>query len=353
MWTKPRATIQQIVDTNPEHLVMILAAISGFSQVLSRASMRSMGDELAWPFIFLIAAIAGPIGGIIGLYIASALIRWTGSWIGGNASSQNIRAALAWSSVPIIWALILWLPELALFGQELFTTETPIIDANPSLVILMLGFAAIELSIGIWTAVVFLKCLGQVQGFSAWKALGNAFLAGIVIVIPIAVIVFGLVGLNTRTVDEYGPSDPAIASDDIYLLEHRIIPDWTHNTDGEFFADLLAGNYERLRAAAAEVVSNEFAESITIEKTQESDGVLIKFPEPTGLIECYFAYVTTGKNVGTYLYFTYEKTEDEANRGVVGVIGGWSQDLDHIYYGPRTYSDADSFVFDVREISSH
>ncbi len=196
MWTKPRATIQQIVDTNPERLVMTLAAISGFAQVLDRASMRSLGDKLEWPAIFLIAAIAGPIGGIISLYIASALIRWTGTWIGGNASSQNIRAALVWSNVPIIWALILWIPELALFGQELFTSETPTIDATPSLAFLMLGFAAIEISIAIWTIVVLLKCLGQVQSFSAWKALGNVVLAGLVVIVPIVVIVLGVVGLT-------------------------------------------------------------------------------------------------------------------------------------------------------------
>jgi Yip1-like protein len=48
----------------------------------------------------LIAAIAGPIAGIIALYIGSALIRWTGHWIGGKASARTIRAAMAWSTVP-------------------------------------------------------------------------------------------------------------------------------------------------------------------------------------------------------------------------------------------------------------
>jgi len=196
MWTKPRATIQQIVDTNPERLVLVLAAIAGFSQALDRASMNSNGDTLEWPTIFLIAAIAGPISGLITLYIGSALIRWTGHWMSGNASSQNIRAAMAWSSVPIIWALILWIPALILFGQELFTTEPPIIDATPSLILIFLGFAAIEITIGIWVIVVFLKCLGQVQGFSAWKALGNVFLAGLVVIIPIVIIVLGIAGLT-------------------------------------------------------------------------------------------------------------------------------------------------------------
>ncbi len=194
MWTKPRATIQQIVDTDPERLVLVLAAIAGFSGGLDRASIQSMGDRWEWPTIFLIAATAGAISGLIGLYIGSALIRWTGNWMSGNASSQNIRAAMAWSSVPIIWALILWIPGLVLFGQELFTTETPIIDATPSLTFIFVGFGVIELTVGIWVFVVFLKCLGQVQGFSAWKALGNVFLAGLVIIIPIVLVVLVVPG---------------------------------------------------------------------------------------------------------------------------------------------------------------
>ena len=188
MWTKPRATIQQVIDTNPERLVMILAAVSGFSTALDRASTKSLGDKLDLPVIFLLAVFLGSISGIIGLYIGSALIRWTGTWIGGKASSQSIRAAIAWSSVPIIWALILWLPKLAIFGKELFTTETPVVDANPSLVFLLLGFVAIEILIGVWVIVVFVKCLGQVQNFSSWKALVNVVLSGLVIIVPVVVI---------------------------------------------------------------------------------------------------------------------------------------------------------------------
>jgi len=191
MWTKPRATIQQIVDTDPERLVLVLAAIVGFSQALDQ-NAHMMGDTSEWPIIFLIAAIPGSISGLIGLYIFSALIRWTGNWMSGNASSQNIRAAMAWSSVPMIWALILWIPKLVLFG--LFTTETPIIDASPSLTFIFFGFGVIELTVVIWAIVVFLKCLGQVQGFSAWKALGNVFLAGLVVIIPIVLVVLVVPG---------------------------------------------------------------------------------------------------------------------------------------------------------------
>jgi hypothetical protein len=57
MWTKPRITIHQIVDTNPERLVLVLAAISGFSHVLDRASMKSPGDRFEWPIIIVLAFV--------------------------------------------------------------------------------------------------------------------------------------------------------------------------------------------------------------------------------------------------------------------------------------------------------
>jgi hypothetical protein len=56
--------------------------------------------------------------GIIHLDIGGAILRWTGSWFGGQASSEEVRAAIAWSSVPRIWALLLLIPELALFRNE-------------------------------------------------------------------------------------------------------------------------------------------------------------------------------------------------------------------------------------------
>jgi hypothetical protein len=192
MWVKPRATIQQIIDGNPERFVLILAAIAGFSETLDRSSWQSLGDKMELPMILAMAAVAGPFFGIVKLYMGGALLRWTGGWLGGKASPQHIRAAMAWSNVPVIWAMILWIPLLALFGSELFTTETPGLDANEYLMYALIALGVIGFGVGVWAFAVFLKCLGQVQGFSAWKALGNTLLALLIIVVPVAALIFAL-----------------------------------------------------------------------------------------------------------------------------------------------------------------
>ncbi|MEM0966714.1 MAG: YIP1 family protein [Verrucomicrobiota bacterium] len=196
MWTKPRATMQQIIDENPDRLVILLAVVAGFSQALDQASVDNRGDHMEVPVIFIMSLVFGPVGGLIGLYLGGFLLSWTGNWIGGVASARFIRSAIAWSNVPIIWAMLLWIPELLLFGEELFTSATPSLEANPILATAMLGFGLIQVTVGVWTLVVFFKCLGQVQGFSAWKAVGNSLLAGLVIIIPVFVVAFAI-GLVT------------------------------------------------------------------------------------------------------------------------------------------------------------
>jgi hypothetical protein len=192
IWIKPRATMQQIVETNPERLVLFITALAGIDQVLNRASTRDLGDRMEWPYIFLIALIFGPIGSLLSLYLGGALIHWTGRWLGGQGTPQTIRAALAWSRVPLVWRSLLWIPELALFRQELFTAETPNIDANPMSALLLMGLGVMEMAIGVWAFIVLLKCLGQVQGFSAWKALANVLLPTLLLLVLIALVAVGI-----------------------------------------------------------------------------------------------------------------------------------------------------------------
>ena len=181
IWTKPRETIQSIVNRNPEYLVIPLAALAGVSEALDKASTKSVGDSLSLPGVFLLAVVAGSISGIIGLYIFGYLLKVTGKWLGGQSDAQNIRTAIAWSSVPVIWALLLWVPELLIFGNDLFTSPTPRVEAHPYV---YFGFLGVELVIAIWSLMIFFKCLGQVQGFSAWRGLGSAVLALVLVLVP-------------------------------------------------------------------------------------------------------------------------------------------------------------------------
>lgn len=196
MWVSPRATIRQIINTDPNKGIFLLAALSGIISTFGNAVSRKLGDTI--PFFIIIAGcvVLGALGGILGLFIMSALYAWMGRQLGGSGQAREIRAALAWASVPTIWSGTLLIPELILFGNELFTTKTPRLNSTPILALVLLVFGLIEIMIAIWGFVVLLKSLGEAHGFSAWRALGTIFLSSLLLVLPIICIVAGLVFLT-------------------------------------------------------------------------------------------------------------------------------------------------------------
>lgn len=191
MWLQPRATIRQVIRENPEQSLAVLAGVAGVSKAWDRAVSRSLGDSIPFLGVVAMGIVIGFLAGIASLYLGARLVRWTGEWIGGRAEIENLRAAIAWSNVPVVWVFPLWLIELAVFRSELFTTATPRLDANPSLGYMLVGLGVLEIIAGVWGFVLMLKAIGEVQGFSAWKALGNLLLVILVFLVPFLIIVGG------------------------------------------------------------------------------------------------------------------------------------------------------------------
>lgn len=188
MWFRPRDTISQITATNSTGAILLLAALNGFSQALDRASINGLGDQYDWPILIIICLIFGTFSGLLMLLVGAALLRWTGNWIGGAANREQLRTAIAWSSVPIIWALLLWIPILLLLGQQAFTSEMPILNQDPMRLYAFWSIAGLEVIIAIWSLVLFVKSISQVQKFSVWKAIVNIILALGVVAVPIVTI---------------------------------------------------------------------------------------------------------------------------------------------------------------------
>lgn len=193
MWCYPRQTIRRIVEADPDRHVLLIAAIGGIGDAIDRAAINSLGSHLSLEAILLLSVVAGPVLGVISLYVVGFFLRLTGEWIGGGADSHDLRCAIAWSSVISIWAMVLWIPEVLLFGKELFTWKRPMIHASPVLTCLFWVFSAIEVIVGVWAFVVFLKCLSEVQRFSVWKALANALMAMVILVVSFLAIMCPLI----------------------------------------------------------------------------------------------------------------------------------------------------------------
>ncbi len=177
IWTRPRATIRRIVETDVHYQVTFLAIISGALIWLERR-WSNPSTAAAFPMLVVIAVIVGAIAGIVELYVNGALLKWAGAALGGVGSYPEVRAALAWSRVPVIVAVAIGVLAI-LFGTDGPMLGGEVTGSGASL--LLLHGALVT-----WGFIVMLKCIGEVHRFSAWRALGSILLIVLAIVLILA-----------------------------------------------------------------------------------------------------------------------------------------------------------------------
>ena len=188
IWTRPRATIRRIVDSDPTRQVLLLAATwYAFITLCAQRALEAMPPKNLHPRDYLLSgllaqwllAIYNPAGiwasrsikvavlvalgalfGIVLLYLSGAVLKWTGRLLGGSATSLEVRAAIAWGQIPIIAAAVCLLCS--------FLVNSPGPRATLPYMLLLTAYAVLI----IWGFVALIKCVGEVHHFSGWRALG-------------------------------------------------------------------------------------------------------------------------------------------------------------------------------------
>lgn len=190
IWLHPRRTIRHLLNTDPRYAVLLLAIAGGISNSLDIAREMAVADTYPWPGVLGLVLLLGAVLGIAVLYFSAWVTRASGSWIGGRATCVELRTVQAWSNVPILWGLLLWLPMFVFLGQELFSEEILRVEANPALALLTLGFFAVSSILGIWSIVLWVAGVAEVQGFSIFKAIINLVLGFF-----LTTVIFSLLGV--------------------------------------------------------------------------------------------------------------------------------------------------------------
>ncbi len=185
IWTQPRRTIRGIVEADPNYLVLPLAALSGIANSLGQSTRQGSPSPLV---TIGLAIVFGSIAGIIGNHVMGFFVTLTAHWLGGTASRQETRAALAWSFVPGLAILPMSLLILLWNASGL---HWPGLTVQASFVGMLLT---------IWVLVVGAKCVGEVNLFSAWRGFFAWILGGLMLVatvsLPFVAFVLLIHGLN-------------------------------------------------------------------------------------------------------------------------------------------------------------
>ncbi len=186
IWTRPRETIARIVAVNPNQSLWLLAAIYGFCSLMNMFQSMALGQVLTTAAIVALGVILAPFWGYLTFTVWSWFVTIVGKWFRGAAHFREVRAAYAWSCVPITLNIPLWLLMVILFGHQLFLNfpDAHLLPQRQTLLLFAILIAKVVLAI--WSLVIYLNALAEVQKFSILRAIFNVMVAGFIV----AVLVF-------------------------------------------------------------------------------------------------------------------------------------------------------------------
>ncbi|MBF8263896.1 MAG: hypothetical protein HW387_1561 [Parachlamydiales bacterium] len=137
--------------------------------------------------MMLISIVIAPFWGYAFFSIWSYVVVWVGRMFKGQGSFDAVRAAYAWSCVPLIGNIPLWLLLLFFYADFVFfgaQDQVVLPGAVALLFLILIG----KLVFAVWSIVIYLQALAQVQQFSILRSIGNVVAASLVIGMASAII---------------------------------------------------------------------------------------------------------------------------------------------------------------------
>ena len=196
IWMSPRETMKKIVSRDPTSQVILLGALAGglsltnlfLGLAFAPAAVASHPSMLNayLPMLTLASPFIGAGLGVLTLYLNAFLLDWSGRALGGVGNAVTVRAAVAWSSVPVICLSAVTL--LILLGTGTWSAlGLSMPDPNAAAEALAAAknsfsvTRGVEAIISIWSFVLMLNGVAAVHRFSIWRALGAAVLPTIIL----------------------------------------------------------------------------------------------------------------------------------------------------------------------------
>jgi len=180
MWLQPKQSIKNIIKTNPKQGFFFLASIWFLHFFFLYQSYYGIIFFSHWIFLTIFAVIISPFIGAAFFYIFSWLLYKTGKLLKAKGSLINVRCAFAWSRLPLILDLFMW---------SCFTLFLKEILFQPIVGISFIFINLVAFSTLIWSFVLLVLSLVEVQKFSCARAIINVILAYFVIIIIFSILV--------------------------------------------------------------------------------------------------------------------------------------------------------------------
>ncbi len=177
-----KEAIRSIIDYNSNYLICFLYILHSFPFLLTLSQALSLGDQHSLGEILLFSFLAALIVGSIAINSVAMLFHYVGNWIGGSSSFLATRAAVAWSSVPNLFNLLIWTLNYLLFGRDLFTSQFFDRSFSKELALIILLSSLFQIVMNFWSYLILIKAIAAVQKYSHWKAFASFLIVSAIIV---------------------------------------------------------------------------------------------------------------------------------------------------------------------------
>jgi hypothetical protein len=189
IWTNPRMVFKYINENRYEKYMIALLFLAGVSSSIDRASLKNMGDKSELLSIIGLSIVLGGLFGWISYYLYSAMLSWTGKWLDGQGDTKSILRVLSHALLPSIISIVFLIPQIAVYGNEIFKSNGDISSAGIIPNIMVYSCMAVDVVLGVWTMILCVLAISEVQKLSIGKSILNLLLPLFVIIVPILLIV--------------------------------------------------------------------------------------------------------------------------------------------------------------------
>jgi hypothetical protein len=149
----------------------LLGAGQGIAMCLAQSRAQNAGAIMGMGEIFLRALGIGSTVGVAGLFLMALIYTRLGSRAGQAATRGQVFHVLAYGSVPLAASLITWVFAALLAGEATFE-QTPNGDVEGFVALLLrMQFIAFVI-LGLWSVVIQVMGLSEVQGLKTARAFG-------------------------------------------------------------------------------------------------------------------------------------------------------------------------------------
>ncbi|MGZ8853426.1 MAG: YIP1 family protein [Thermoanaerobaculia bacterium] len=182
---RPRTTMRRVLDHGRAPVLPLVVAAT-ISTMIKDVSVTGLAHVLRSQTAVTAAMIAGAIvcGAIllVGLFYGlSWMAVYAGRMLEGHATPAQVRAAMAWGLVPMIWLLLVRVPvaflraptELRRMGGINLTLPSSGTLAGALVLVVVNALGAL------WYVYVASETLGEANQFSGWRGLGTLAMVGV------------------------------------------------------------------------------------------------------------------------------------------------------------------------------